>query len=238
MILRLTEVSTAGYRSLRAIHYPVGDLEVFVGANGVGKTNLYRGLELLRAAAENRLGLALAREGMASALFARPRGRGPPRMNFAASFLDQGRDPARYRYEVEVGYPSLAAGAFRHEPEIKLEALQVTVGGRTVRLLDRKGGSVMARGDDGRPTEIDIDLLGSESALGRLQDPSRYPALDLVRRTLLEWRFYHDVRTDAASPLRRPCVLVASPTLASDGSNLAAVFATLELIRGDRTELD
>jgi predicted ATPase len=236
--LRLTEVSTAGYRSLRSIHYPVGELEVFVGANGVGKTNLYRGLEMLRLAAENRLGFALAQEGMASALFAKPRRRGPPRMTFAATFLDEGRHPARYSYEVEVGYPPLPAGAFKHEPDVKLEALSVSTGGRTVRLLERKGASVMARGEDGRPAEVDLDLLGSETVLGRLQDPSRYPALDLVRRTLLEWRFYHDFRTDAGSPLRRPCVLVASPTLAADGSNLAAVFATLEEIRGDTTELD
>ena len=42
MPLTLRDVSTAGYRSLNSIHYPVGQLEVFVGAHGVGKTNLYR----------------------------------------------------------------------------------------------------------------------------------------------------------------------------------------------------
>jgi predicted ATPase len=237
MPLTLRDVTTEGYRSLKGIRYPVGQLEVFVGANGVGKTNLYRGLELLRAAAENRLGFALAREGMASAMFARPRRRRTPRMVFAATLADEGRHPALYRYEVEVGYPRPVSAAFHHEPDIKLETLSVTLGGRTVRLLERKGRSVMARGEDGRPVEIDIDLLDSETALGRLQDPSRYPGLDAVRRTLLEWRFYHDFRTDAASALRRPCVAVATPTLASDGADLAAVFATLEVIRGDTTEL-
>jgi predicted ATPase len=237
MALTLRDVSTAGYRSLQAIRYPVGQLEVFVGANGVGKTNLYRGLELLSAAAGNRLGLALAQEGMASAMFARPRRRGPPRMVFAATLADEGRQPALYRYEVEVGYPGPVSAAFHHEPDVKLETLTLVSGGRNVRLMERKGASVMARGEDGRPVEIDIDLLDSETALGRLQDPSRYPALDAVRRTLLAWRFYHEFRTDAASPLRRPCVAVATPTLASDGCDLAAVFATLDVIRGDTTEL-
>jgi predicted ATPase len=129
------------------------------------------------------------------------------------------------------------SAAFGREPDIKIETVAVTFGGRTVRLLERKGRSVMARGEDGRPVEIDIDLLDSETALGRLQDPSRYPGLDAVRRTLLEWRFYHDFRTDSASALRRPCVAVATPALASDGADLAAVFATLEVIRGDTTEL-
>lgn len=240
MPLRLSEVSTAGYRSLRAIHYPVGDLEVFVGANGVGKTNLYRGLELIRAAAENRLGIALAHEGMTSALWAgRPRRNQPVRMSFGVTLGEAGARSPRYRYEVEVGLPPARnPGAFSLEPQIKTETLGVTLGGRTTRLLDRKGPSVMARGEDGRPLEIDIDLLGSETVLGRLEDPGRYAGLDAVRRTLLDWRFYHEFRTDPGSPLRRPCVAVATPTLASDGSNLAAVFATLSEIREDTTELD
>jgi predicted ATPase len=96
----------------------------------------------------------------------------------------------------------------------------------------------MARDPDGRPVEIDVDLLASETALSRVQDPSRYPAIDLVRRTLLEWRFYHDLRTDPDGPMRKPCTPVAAPTLASDGSNLAAVFGTLASIRQDTVDLD
>lgn len=243
-MLTLKEVSTSGYRSLRAITYPVSALEVFVGANGVGKTNLYRGLELLQAAAANRLGLVLAREGLSSAFWAGPRRKGAPvRMRFAATLEDRSAG-TEFLYEIEVGLPpqvpgaTSAAGAFLREPQIKSEMLSLATRGRNARLVDRQGTSVMARGGDGRPVEVDIDLLASETVLGRLQDPSEYPAMDAVRRTLLEWRFYHDFRTDEASPIRRPCVAVASPTLASDGANLAAVFATLAVIREDTTELD
>ncbi|MDD3838545.1 MAG: AAA family ATPase, partial [Phenylobacterium sp.] len=132
----------------------------------------------------------------------------------------------------------VAAPAFDQEPQVKEETLTFLGGRRPVQLLHRKGPSLAARDDEGRIVEVDADLLASETALGRLEDPSRYPDLDLVRRTLLQWRFYHDLRTDAASPLRRPCPAVATPNLASDGSNLAAVLATLAHIRGDTTELD
>ena len=236
-MLTLKQVSTKGYRSLRAIHYPVGQLEVFVGANGVGKTNLYRGLELLQAAADNRLGLVLAREELDSAFWAGPSKKGPRRIELAATLGQQGAT-TQFRYEVEVGAPPIGSGAFPYEPHIKSEVLSALTGERKVRLLDRKGPSVMARGDDGRPSEIDIDLLDSETVLGRLQNPTEFPAMDAVRRTLLEWRFYHGFRTDEASALRRPCTAVASPTLASDGANLAAVFATLSQIRQDTVDLD
>src|SRR5215469_12221173 len=46
------------------------------------------------------------------------------------------------------------------------------------------------------------------------------------------------MRTDAGSALPRPCLAVTSPSLASDGSNLAAVFATLVHIREDTADLD
>src|ERR1700752_225140 len=64
MPLPVRDFSAAGYRSLRAIAYPVSRLDVFVGANGVGKSNLYRALELLQGAAANTLGHDLAREGL------------------------------------------------------------------------------------------------------------------------------------------------------------------------------
>ncbi len=238
MNLLVREFSASDYRSLQHIAYPMSRLDVFVGANGVGKSNLYRALELLRAAAANTLGLDLAQEGLAQAMWAGPRRKGPTRVQLAVGLAAPGRLETAYRYEVEVGFPAPTAAAFETEPQVKTESLTYLGGSRPVRLMERDGPSVMVRDEAGRPASLDFDLLASETVLGRLEDPSRYPDLDAVRRTLLEWRFYHDLRTDAGSPLRRPCTAVATPTLASDGSNLAAVFATLAHIRQDTTELD
>ena len=239
MALAVREFSAAGYRSLQRIAYPMSTLDVFVGANGVGKSNLYRALELLQAAASNTLGYELAREGLALAMWAGPRkGGGPARIGLEVTLSAPERSDSSYRYEVEVGYPPPVSAAFQGEAHVKTERLTYLTGGRRVRLMDREGPSVMARDEAGRPVPIDIDILPSETVLGRLEDPSRYPGLDLVRRTLLEWRFYHDLRTDAGSPLRQPCVASTAPTLASDGSNLAAVFATLVHLRQDTTDLD
>jgi predicted ATPase len=239
MNLPVREFSASGYRSLKQVAYPVSRLDVFVGANGVGKSNLYRALELLRGAAANTLGHDLAREGLDLAMWAGARTHHQPAIKLSVGLAAPNRLEAGYRYEVEIGFPPNAASpTFGLEPQIKSECLTYLGGARPVRLLERNGPSVMARDDDGRPAAIDIDILASETVLGRLEDPSRYPELDAVRRTLLEWRFYHDLRTDTDSPMRRPCVAVATPTLSSDGANLAAVFATLAHIREDTVDLD
>ena len=244
MTLFVRDFEAREFRSLKTISYPMSNLDVFVGANGVGKTNLYRGLELLRSAAANTLARDLAGDGgLESAMWAGGRRRSEPaRIRLAVGLADtaSGRSAgAAYRYEVEVGFPPIeASAAFLAEPQIKAETLSFVGGTRPHRLLDRDGYAVMARGEDGRPARIDMDLLASETVLGRLDDPSRYPELDAVRRTLLQWRFYHALRTDAASPLRQPCAAIATPSLASNGADLAAVFATLAHIRQDTFELD
>ena len=249
--MKIREVSIAGYRSLRAIRFPVGQLTVFVGANGVGKTNLYRALQLLQASAAGTLARELASEGgMESALWAGKRpGNKPARIKLSVGL---GSDTDRsgqssfdydvevgvaHSYEIEVGVRMPTAAAFALEPQVKEEMLVFHGGRRPLNVLERKGPRATAIDDDGRKHALGADLLASETALGALRDPGRFGDIELVRRTLTDWRFYHDFRSDRDSALRRPSLAVTTPTLASDGGDLAAVFATLVHIREDADEL-
>jgi predicted ATPase len=239
-MLALQGVSIAGYRSVRSIHFPVGRLSVFLGANGVGKTNLYRALQLLQAAADGTLARELATEGgMDSALWAGPRRANEPvRIKLAARLGDDDHDET-FEYAVEVGLVQKVSGAgFALEPQIKAETLSQIRASRSHKLLDRHGPTGHAVDGHGRKQTLSTDLLPSETALGALGSASDFPDLHAVRRTMLEWRFYHQFRTDAGSPLRQPCLAVTTPTLSSDGADLASVFATLAHIRGDTTDLD
>src|ERR1700754_4881354 len=126
--MRICEVSIAGYRSLRAIRFPVGGLTVFVGANGVGKTNLYRALQLLQASAAGTLSRELAGEGgMPSAFWAgKRRTNQPVRMTLSVALgggdrpqgeLDYGTaNGISYSYKIDIGLPIPTAAAFRLEP--------------------------------------------------------------------------------------------------------------------------
>jgi len=249
MTLPVRDFQAAGYRSLRSIRIPLSKLTVFVGANGVGKTNLYRALQLLQASAAGMLSQELAGEGgMQSALWAGKRTPNQPAQLMLSADFGEARAATGYRYSVAVGLPPsvtdeegnihVRGNAFALEAQVKEESLVFESGRRSEKLLERRGPHLAARDEAGVRQEIETELMASETALGSLSDPSRFPDLHMIQRTMLDWRFYHDLRTDASSPLRRPCLAVTSPTLTSDGSNLAAVFATLVHIRKDTADLN
>src|SRR5436305_10335722 len=105
MIVR--EVAAARYRSLRRICFAVDRLSIFVGPHGVGKTNLYRALQLLQAAAAGALARELASEGgMESAFWAGKRIAGRPvriKLSVGFSKAHDGERKAEFDYAVEAG---------------------------------------------------------------------------------------------------------------------------------------
>ncbi|OLP59529.1 ATPase [Xaviernesmea oryzae] len=238
--MKLRSLQAQGYRSLRAIDLDLSQVNLFVGENGVGKSNLYRALQLLQAAATGRLAEEIAAEGgMGSALWSGQRRKTEPaRIILSAELLDDER-AVTFRYRAEAGLrPPQAAVGFALEPQIKEEELSVETGHTPVAMMRRKGPAVFVRDESGRMVDYPERAMTSETALAMLGDAGHYPEIGTVRSLLERWRFFHGFRTDRDSPLRRPCLAITAPLLAEDGANLAAVFATLSVTREDTAELD
>src|SRR3954449_251977 len=69
----ITTVAVANYRSLHDVRLDLGALTLVTGANGTGKSSLYRALRLLADCAEGQVVGSLAREGgLPSTLWAGP----------------------------------------------------------------------------------------------------------------------------------------------------------------------
>ena len=115
MLLR--SMFAENYRSLRSIRLDLGQVNLFVGENGVGKSNLYRALQLVQAAARGTLSGEIAGEGgMASALWSgRRRPNEPVRVRLEAELIDEAR-ALTFRYRVEAGLRPPAAAGFAFEP--------------------------------------------------------------------------------------------------------------------------
>src|SRR5690349_17971419 len=157
----LTTLAVDNYRSLRDLVVPLRRLTLVTGANGTGKSSLYRSLRLLARSARNGAIAALAREGgLPGTLWAGP--------DVVGRAVREGRHPVQgtvrrgpvglrlgfsgdaVGYAVDFGLPEPRPTAFHLDPEIKRESVWVgPILRRAALVADRDGPSVRVRDSDG-----------------------------------------------------------------------------------------
>jgi len=225
------ELQVNGYRSLRDLILPLQRISLLVGPNGCGKSNLYRALFLVHAAADGRLAQSLLEEGgMPSVLWAGQRPHKEPVRVRLCVRLEQ------LTYELSLGLPVPSRTQFLLDPLVKEERVWFRDGRKKVTLLERDHKSVRARNAEGLWVSFPLAVAEEESVLSQLREPHQFPALSALCQEFLAWRFYHQFRTDAASPLRQPQVGVRTPILRHDGRDLTAALQTILEI-GDHASL-
>lgn len=246
----ITALAVSGYRSLRDVKLELGPLNVVTGANGSGKSSLYRSLRLLSEVAQGRAIASLAAEGgLTSTLWAGPekisgqmRSGDVPVQGTVRSgpvSLKLGFSSEDYGYAIDLGLPIPFRTRFSHDPEIKAEAVWTGASLRPANLLaDRRGSFVRIRSNQtGAWRDSVKDLPASDSMMTHCADPEDGLELLRLRERMRAWRFYDDLRTDRDAPARRPQVGTFTPILASDGSDVGAAIQTIVEI-GDALALD
>lgn len=245
----ITKLAVAGYRSLRDLRLPLAAMNVVTGANGSGKSSLYRALGLLADIAQGRVLQSLALEGgFDSTLWAGPEGfsalmkrgeqpvQGTRRKNPISLRLGFGGDD--YGYAIDLGLPVPHGSAFDGDPQMKAESLWT--GDKLSRssvIAERNGPSVRIRDESGSWRQIMTQLSPFDSMMTHCSDPRSAFELLYVREAMRDWRFYDHLRTDRDAPARKPQVGVYTPVLSSDGADLAAAVQTIREI-GASDELD
>src|SRR6201995_3887070 len=181
-------IAIQGYRSLRELVLPRGQLSVITGANGSGKSSVYRSLKLLADAAQNAVVASLAREGGLPSTFwagpetiARSVRQGihdvEPLAKRKSASLKLGFGSDSYGYSIDLGYPPPPPPAtmFGLDPAIKRECIwHGKVYRRAAVLVDRRNSLVtLPATRDVEPVYLTKALNAADSMLASIADPQR-----------------------------------------------------------------
>ncbi len=237
----LNTIAIRGYRSLREVVLPLAGLTVVTGANGTGKSSLYRALRLLADCGRGEVIGSLAREGgLRVGAVGRPgatrrraqdrKGRGhhanPAGLTRTRLRLRRFRLPGRSRAAADRRAPIRSSRATRRSSARRCSSGRVMRTGST--LVRRTRDYAEASAESGRGfDEMTRSLPPYRSVLAEYAHPGAHPELAAVRHRLRSWRFYDGFRVDAAAPSRLPHVGTRTPVLSDDGGDLAAAVQTI-----------
>jgi len=233
-------LALSNYRSLLNVVLPLAQLNVITGANGSGKSNIYRALRLLAETAQGGVIHALAHEGgLQSSFWA-----GPERIS---SRMRSGEDPveggprteaqrlrlgfatAEFGYAIAFGLPipNPEPSAFQLDPEIKHECIWAESFYRPARSLVERKGAVIKIREQRSWTIISQRLHFFDSMFDQATNPSATPDIFYMRETIRSWRFYDHFRSDKDAPARQAQLGTRTPVLSHDGRDLAAALQTI-----------
>ncbi|MFJ4657156.1 AAA family ATPase [Nocardia sp. NPDC088792] len=223
----LRVLAVQNYRSLQRVVLPLGRLTIVTGANGSGKSSLYRVLRLLRDFSRNGAVAALAKEGGLDSTLWAGAGRTPKGERLALRVGFAGDD---FGYAADLGIPPPAGpnSLFGRDPEIKAEAVWAgPVLRASTALADRRGAVVRLRGESNGWGMVPHPMKPFDSMLSEISDPQRAPDLLVLRDRIRGWRFYDHLRTDSDAPARAPRIGTRTMALAHDGADVAAALQTI-----------
>jgi predicted ATPase len=219
--MRIAHLAARDFRSLRNVSWEPRNLNVLIGPNGSGKTNLVLLLKLIARSARGELGDFVLRAGGIGALLWDRRAE-ELSLKLQTTSDVAGRDPQGWTYSLRLT-PRGREGFYR----VKQENLKRGPG---IDQLARgpTSGQVLTDRGEWIKIESDADTLSpEETLLGACGGPlPRNRQVAAFQNDLAGWSIYDPLDTTPDSRIREPIVARDASRVDEDGGNLINVLHT------------
>ena len=238
--MKIHYLQADGFRSLKHIKWKPGDLNVIIGPNASGKSNLLRLLKLISASAKGKLRDYIFAEGGMNELVWNGEGNF---IGFAVDTFSKNTENEQNAYLSNVlsinrlnkgaGYVITDEGIYRSDSASPAAMLQ--------KFVDRGVKDVSIYGKNVLVQHFDVDKnWESETALSQMT--AFFPNADFVlpfKNYFADWAIYENIDTGQDAVIRRPVAVNDEQIVASDGHNLTNVLHTLRARDRDfKNEID
>lgn len=237
----LTTLAIANYRSINELVMPLGRLNLITGANGSGKSNLYKALRLLAETGRGGVVNALAAEGgLESTFWAGPEKitrrmlagevevEGGPRQYVKR--LKMGFAGEDFGYAISLGLPPPTPSMFSLDPQVKHEAIWAGPVCRPASLLVQRSAALVKLREGRQWQVVNQHMTEFDSLFDQVGSLHSSPEVLHLRESIRSWRFYDHFRTDPEAPARQSRLGTRTPVLHHDGRDLAAALQTIDEI--------
>lgn len=233
-LLQLLELQIEGYRSLKNVRWKPGDLNVVIGPNGSGKTNLVRALQLLSVAARGGLKKYIAEQGGVLSLCWDHKA-APVRLKVkaceAGEIVHEETASDTFSYDMTFHVSEAPGGGVDYSLAEQLTLIPSKhddpKGPQFIKLVDRLDPGLAsffsAESKQMAPVRQEVDI--HETVLSLVGALIGFKAF-LFRKGLKGFAIYRELDTSQEAPVRRAVPAQWEKELGEDASNIVAYLHT------------
>jgi predicted ATPase len=239
--MKIIKLEVDGFRSLKSLSWLPGDLNVVIGPNASGKSNLLRALKMVSVSAKGELGKYIQRAGgMGPIVWDGQASHIRTRVEFALDPVTDSLFKPLNMLWYEFNIVRLGVSSLHRVNDETLDGL-ATEEPRfhaPFRILDRHPGQAQVYSLNSHVFEAQATSVPEEETLlSAAAGPFSVNGLiDEFQRVLRAWRIYHGFQTHREAPIRAPQVTRAETQVDPDGQNLISVLHTLYTTNRDFKE--